>query len=96
MGRGDRRFVATDRLEDTVNIKEFAALRVGDKIENHATGTISVGEVVETTSSGVRVVWGPRHDRETRFFYGVVGTAWMNWNKHDAKTHVEKPSQDVF
>ena len=96
MGRGDRRFVATDRLEDTVNIKEFAALRVGDKIESPAHGGCSVGEVIECLDRGVRVVWGPRHDRETRFFYGVVGTAWMNWDKHDAKTHVEKPSQDVL
>jgi len=26
-------------------------------------------------------VWGPRHDRETQFFYSVVGTTWMQWNK---------------
>ena len=79
-----------------MNIKEFAALRVGDKIENHVTGGISVGEVVQTTTSGVWVIWGSRHEREHKFFYGVVGTAWMNWNKHDAKTHVEKPSQDIL
>ena len=51
-----------------MHLKEFAALKVGDKIENPADGGASVGEIVECTSSGVRVVWGPRHDRETRFF----------------------------
>ena len=64
-----------------MNINEFAALKVGDKIENPSHGGASVGEVVETTPSGVRIVWGPRHDRETKFFYSVVGTAWMQWSK---------------
>ena len=64
-----------------MNIKEFAALKVGDKIENLAFAYGSRGEVVETASNGVRVVWGPRHDRETRFFYSVVGTSWMQWSK---------------
>ena len=80
-----------------MNIKEFAALRVGDKIENHVhTSNTSVGEVVQTTTSGVWIIWGPRHEREHKFFYGVVGTAWMNWSKHGAETHAEKPSQDIF
>jgi hypothetical protein len=64
-----------------MNINEFAALKVGDKIENTAHGGCSVGEIVECTSSGVRVVWGPRHDREHKFFYSVVGTNWMEWSK---------------
>lgn len=64
-----------------MNIKEFAALKPGDKIENAAPGGSSVGEVVEATDSGVRVVWGPRHDHEKLFFYSVVGTAWYQWNK---------------
>jgi hypothetical protein len=64
-----------------MTLKEFAALKVGDKIENHAIGGNSQGEIVETTPSGVRLVWGPRHDRETKFFYSVVGTAWMPWSK---------------
>lgn len=69
-----------------MNLQEFSALKVGDKIENPSVGGGGVGEVVETTSSGVRVVWGERHDRETRFFYSVVSTAWMNWTRHDAPT----------
>lgn len=60
-----------------MTLKEFAALKPGSKIENPSTG--SNGEVVEATDSGVRVVWGDRHAHETRFFYSVVGTTWMNW-----------------
>jgi hypothetical protein len=64
-----------------MNIKEFSALKVGDKIENQLNVIPSTGEVIETTSSGVRVVWGRRHDREMKFFYSVVGTAWTQWSK---------------
>lgn len=63
-----------------MNVQEFAALRPGDKIENASTGS-GQGEIVETTDSGVRVVWGSRNDRETRFFYSVAGTSWMSWSK---------------
>lgn len=62
-----------------MNVKQFAALKVGDKIENPALGG-SQGEVVEVTGNGVRLVWGPRHEHETRFFYAVNNTAWMQWN----------------
>lgn len=76
----DRQYVSVAALEGVpVNLKEFSALKVGDKIENPAAGGSS-GEVVECTPSGVRLVWGPRHDRETKFFYSVVGTSWMNWS----------------
>lgn len=64
-----------------MNLQEFSALKVGDKIENPSTGAGGEGEVTEVTSNGVRVVWGRRHERETKFFYSVVSTAWMNWNK---------------
>lgn len=60
-----------------MNLQEFAKLKIGSKIENPSTG--SKGEIVEATDSGVRVVWGERGEHETRFFYSVVGTAWMNW-----------------
>lgn len=62
-----------------MNLQEFAALKVGDKIENPQNG--STGAIVEVTDSGVRVVWGERHDKETRFFYSVNTTAWMGWNR---------------
>ncbi len=64
-----------------MNIQEFGALKVGDKVAVAFTGDAGKGEVVECTSSGVRVVWGPRHEREQRFFYSVVGTSWMQWSK---------------
>lgn len=64
-----------------MNLKEFSALKVGDKIENHAIGGVGHGEVTECTPSGVRLVWGARHAKETVFFYSVVGTAWMQWSK---------------
>lgn len=60
-----------------MNTQEFAALKIGDKIENPATG--SKGEIVETSDSGVRVVWGNRGEHEHKFFYSVMTTAWMNW-----------------
>lgn len=64
-----------------MNIKEFGALKVGDKIDNLVSAGLNRGEVIECTSSGVRVVWGPRHHREMKFFYSVVGTSWMQWSK---------------
>lgn len=60
-----------------MNLQEFAALKPGHKIENPTTG--SKGEITEATDSGVRVVWGVRHAQEHKFFYSVIGTAWMNW-----------------
>ncbi len=66
-----------------MTLQEFGALKVGDKIENHAIGGVGHGEVIECTSSGVRLVWGKRHAKETPFFYSVVGTAWMQWSKVD-------------
>jgi hypothetical protein len=67
-----------------MNIKEFGALKAGDHVENGMNNNCR-GEVIETTDSGVRVVWGPRHDRETKFFYSVQSTAWMHWSKAEAE-----------
>lgn len=67
-----------------MNLQEFSALKPGDKIANPALHMDSTGEVVEMTPSGVRVVWGPRHEHETRFFYSVQSTAWMQWTKADS------------
>jgi len=80
-GNSVRYLVRRDCMVAVMNIKEFGALKVGDKISNPAIGGLNEGEIVETTSSGVRVVWGPRHDREQKFFYSVVGTSWMQWSK---------------
>lgn len=58
-----------------MNLKEFAALQVGDKIENWFPSR-SVGEIVETTASGVRLRW---EGNEQSFFFSVNSTAWMHW-----------------
>lgn len=59
-----------------MNLKEFAALKAGDKIDNHFTG--GQGEVVEATDKGVLVRWHPLTTPRT---YGVNTTAWMHWSK---------------
>lgn len=63
-----------------MNIEQFAALKVGDKVQN-GINPGAPGEVVETTERGVRVVWGARHNAETAFSYLATGTAWFHWNK---------------
>lgn len=59
-----------------MNLKEFAALKAGDKIENHMAS--SRGEVVEVTDAGVLVRW---HEGTAPRTYGVNTTAWMHWSK---------------
>lgn len=59
-----------------MNLQEFAALKVGDKIENIYTS--SVGKVSNVDPSGVRVKWS---EHSPTFFYSVSSTAWMHWNK---------------
>lgn len=61
-----------------MNLQEFAALKPGDKVENHFAHTRA--EVVEATDSGVRVKWS---ETSPSFFYSVQGTAWMHWSKVD-------------
>lgn len=72
-----------------MNLQEFAALCVGDKVENHSLSGSGTGEVVQVTEKGVRVVWGPRNDRETQFFYAVMGTQWFNWSKVEPEASPE-------
>lgn len=62
-----------------MNLKEFAALKIGDKIENLMAD--SKGEVVEVDASGVRVCWGWKTDAPgaTRH-YSVNTTIWMHWS----------------
>lgn len=61
-----------------MNLQEFAALKVGDEIENPMTH--SHGVVSHLTNNGVRVRWG---EGDTFFFYPVNSTAWMHWSKTD-------------
>lgn len=68
-----------------MNINEFAALQVGDRVENPMSK--SAGEVTEVIKrsgafAGVRVRWGdgtPRHD--VSFTYTVDMTTWFHWSK---------------
>lgn len=65
-----------------MNLAEFAALRVGDKIDNHMSQ--SSGTVTETTKDGVRVRWSrgePRPGNDVTFLYVVNSTSWMHWVK---------------
>lgn len=64
-----------------MTLDEFAALKVGDKIEN--TFTHSQATILEATASGVRLCWD---GTQTPFFYSVQGTSWFHWSKveHEA------------
>lgn len=59
-----------------MNLQEFSALKVGDRVCNPMNG--SEGVVSETPPNGVKVIWG----RSTlEFTYTVVSTAWMHWGR---------------
>lgn len=65
-----------------MTLQEFAALKVGDKIENHMSN--SHGEVVTTDASGVRVCWdraGQLPEGEVTWHYSVTSRAWSHWSK---------------
>lgn len=64
-----------------MNLQEFAALKVGDKIENHLSQ--SSGEVTEVTKYGVRVRWGTLESGIVTFLYSVQGTTWFHWSKKE-------------
>lgn len=61
-----------------MNLEEFAALEIGDKIDNPMSQ--SSGTVTERTQDGVRVRWGEgTPGRNVLFTYTVNSTAWMHW-----------------
>ena len=63
-----------------MDIKEFAALKVGDEIENLSVPGSGVGRVCEIKDSGVSIAWG-HGSAAWPFFYSVSGTTWYNWSK---------------
>lgn len=69
-----------------MNIQEFAALKVGDQIENHLSH--SSGTITEVNARGVHVRWGLQAGNIVTFFYSVQSTAWFHWSK------AEEPSAD--
>lgn len=64
-----------------MNLQEFAALKVGDQIDNPMSS--SQGTVCSVEPSGVRIKWGAGLG-EAPFFYSVNTTAWMHWSKKEA------------
>lgn len=62
-----------------MNIQEFAALKLGDEIENLMT--TSRGYVSEVTKAGVRVQWGQAGGAFNGFLYTASSTAWMHWSR---------------
>jgi hypothetical protein len=66
-----------------MNLQEFAALKAGDKIENHMLGGSGQGEVSEVHKMGVYVRWG---ESKTPFFYHINSTAWFHWSKVEPMT----------
>ncbi len=65
-----------------MNLQEFAALKVGDKIENAFFG--STGEVAEVNAQGVRLRWDG--GTGVTFTYTPMMTAWMHWSKVEPTT----------
>lgn len=66
-----------------MNVQEFAALKVGDKVLNNMLGERPSGRVTEVNDKGVRISWG---GTATTFHYPVNSTAWFHWSK------VEEPA----
>lgn len=67
-----------------MNVQEFAALKVGDRVYNGLTQ--SRGTVTDVTKDGVRVQWGDGFAVTTggvQFNFSVQGTAWYHWTKED-------------
>lgn len=62
-----------------MNLQEFAALKVGDKIDNAMS--CSHGTVCEVTDKGVRVRWDGVGPSGFMPAYSVAGTSWFNWSK---------------
>lgn len=63
-----------------MNMQEFAALKVGDKVDNHMSQ--SQGVVAEITAAGVRVRWGDGTPGSTiSFMYSVNTTSWTHWSR---------------
>lgn len=61
-----------------MNLQQFAALKEGDKIDNHMSQ--SSGKVIEATKAGVRVRWGDgTPGRTVTFLYTAQSTAWFHW-----------------
>lgn len=61
-----------------MNIRDFAALKAGDRIAHPMAGT--AGTVTDTDGGGITVRWD---GSELTRYYGAVTTAWLHWIKAD-------------
>lgn len=72
-----------------MNLQEFSALKVGDRIVvlmNHSKGVIS-----SVTNAGVQIQWGVDEPMPgvMAFPYSVQSTAWFHWDKATTETNDE-------
>lgn len=73
-----------------MNLEQFAALKVGDKIDNPMSQ--SQGTVTELVQDGVRVRWGNGAPGKTvEFTYVVNSTAWFHWVLPGANLFTDEP-----
>jgi hypothetical protein len=71
-----------------MNVDEFSALKVGDKVQNGMLMN-EPGTVCERTPHSVKIKWG---NNNTPYTYLIVGTAWFHWVKvEDAPPAEAKP-----
>lgn len=81
-----------------MNLQEFAALKVGDKIRNHFSN--SEGTVTAVLDQGIRLRWGDTPG-EPEFTYVANSTAWFHWdavarpNTKSAELAGETPEQEA-
>lgn len=70
-----------------MNLQEFLALEIGDKIENAMTSGEGTVTAVAPFGSDrlVSVEWGPTG---IKFSYSVHSTAWFHWSR------AAKPSEE--
>ena len=64
-----------------MNLKEFAALKPGDRIVNPMSG--GKGRVVEADAKGVAVCWSELSNAS--FHYTVMSRAWVHWELEGSK-----------
>lgn len=76
-----------------MDVREFAALKEGDVIENHMGGSFGAGTVTAVEKMGVRVRWGESSPNAPTFFYSVQGTAWFHWSRAEPPMTAERAEE---
>lgn len=64
-----------------MNLQQFAALKVGDRISNDMTS--GEGVVTKADVIGIKVAWGPNPNTAgaVEWSYTPQSTAWFHWSK---------------